>query len=94
MKAKITARQKAKQDKIVQKAKAIAHQHVNDKVQFDASATRNVVIKHYDGEYRVPGPDGTEAQAYYTNDKDDATATARAMYSTPISITIRSVQGF
>lgn len=31
-------------------------------------------------EYRVPGPNGTEAQAYYTNDKEDAEETARAEY--------------
>lgn len=31
-------------------------------------------------EYRVPGPNGTEAQAYYTNDKDDAEATARSAF--------------
>ena len=31
-------------------------------------------------EYRVPAPDGTEAGAYYTDDKEDAVGTARHMY--------------
>lgn len=33
-----------------------------------------------DGEIRVPGPDGREATAYYTDDKGDAIATAYSMY--------------
>lgn len=32
------------------------------------------------GEYRVPGPKGTEAQAYYTDDREDAVGTAKAIY--------------
>jgi len=31
-------------------------------------------------EYRVPGPAGTEAQAYYTDDREDAEDTAKAVY--------------
>jgi hypothetical protein len=31
-------------------------------------------------EYRVPSPDGREAGAYYTNDKQDAIGTALHMY--------------
>lgn len=35
----------------------------------------------FDGEeFRVPGPDRTEAQAYYTDDRQDAIDTARAIY--------------
>ena len=44
------------------------------------AALRPVVITCEDGEYRVPGPDGTEAQAYYTDDRDDAVGTAKAMH--------------
>ena len=33
-----------------------------------------------DGEHRVPGPDGTEAQAYYTNDRKDALDTAQLLH--------------
>ena len=32
------------------------------------------------GDYIVPGIDGTEAQAYYTDDKEDAYDTARAIF--------------
>ena len=35
------------------------------------------ITKDANGEYRVPGPNGTEAQAYYTDDKADALDTAR-----------------
>ena len=34
-----------------------------------------------DMEYRVPAPNGKERGAYYTNDRDDALATARHMYA-------------
>jgi len=51
------------------------------------------------GEYRVPGPQGTEAQAYYTDDKQDAIGTAEYMWksiskSDPIIIRFRSVSNF
>lgn len=36
-------------------------------------------LRHRDGEYRVNLIGGTEAQAYYTNDRADAMGTARAM---------------
>jgi len=32
------------------------------------------------GEYRVPSPDGTEAGAYYTDDREDAIGTAKMLY--------------
>jgi hypothetical protein len=38
-------------------------------------------VKYQDGEWQVNVPRGTEATAYYTNDPEDATATARAMMS-------------
>ena len=40
---------------------------------------RRVVIIRFDdtGEHRVPGPSGTEAEAYYTDDRQDAIDTAR-----------------
>ncbi len=42
----------------------------------------NTIIIRFDdtGEHRVPGPDGTEAQAYYTDDCEDAIETARSIY--------------
>jgi hypothetical protein len=43
------------------------------------------------GEYRVPGPAGTEAQAYYTDDRDDAEDTARAVYGPAVVIKHRRV---
>jgi hypothetical protein len=51
-----------------------------------------------DDEYRVPGPKGTEAQAYYTNDRQDAILTAREMHKiTPdardVVIRIKRVRG-
>lgn len=47
------------------------------------------------GEYRVPGPAGTEAQAYYTDDRNDAVGTARSMWKGhDISITFKSVPDF
>ncbi len=42
---------------------------------------KRVVITNTDGEYRVPGPDGREATAYYTDDRADAIATCRLMYA-------------
>lgn len=45
-------------------------------------------------EYRVPGPAGTEAQAYYTDDKRDAIGTAQHMYGKDIQIGFRGVPDF
>lgn len=45
---------------------------------------RRVTIAFDGDEYRVPGPDGREATAYYTNDKEDAIGTARHMYAPQI----------
>ncbi len=52
------------------------------------SETKTVTIRLKDGEYRVTGPDGTEAQAYYTDDREDAIGTAKAVFGTSISIKI------
>ena len=42
-------------------------------------------------EYQVPGPDGTEAQVCYTDDKDDAIGTAKAIYGGEVEIKFRRV---
>jgi hypothetical protein len=42
--------------------------------------SKTVRITKKDGEYRVPGPARTEAQAYYTTDRDDAMDTALDMW--------------
>jgi len=53
----------------------------------------NVVIKFDGEEYRVPGPKGSEAEAYYTSDKQDAIGTARLMWKDPsLNPTFRRVQ--
>jgi len=44
------------------------------------------------GEYRVPGRKGTEASAYYTDDKEDAVATAKAEHGKNVVIKFRSVR--
>ncbi len=43
------------------------------------------------GTYRVPGPDKTEAQAYYADDKEDAIGTAKAMHGEDVVIKFRRV---
>lgn len=43
-------------------------------------SVRVTITKDEYGEYRVPSPDGNEAGAYYTDDKDDAYLTAMHMY--------------
>lgn len=57
--------------------------------------TKTVCIQRdaYD-EYRVPGPDATEAQAYYTDDPRDARDTAKAMHGQAVKIRIRRVEEF
>lgn len=52
------------------------------------------VIIIFDGdEYRVPGPKGTEAQAYYTDDREDAIGTAKLVYGTETVVKIRKSRG-
>lgn len=41
--------------------------------------TYHMTLRHKDGEYRVNFAGGSEATAYYTNDLDDAFATAKSM---------------
>ena len=43
-------------------------------------APTKITISKCDGEFRVPAPNGKEAGAYYTDDKEDAIASAKAMY--------------
>lgn len=49
------------------------------------------ITKDCDNEYRVPGPDGTEAQAYYTDDREDARGTALLTLGSDVVITWRTV---
>lgn len=50
-------------------------------IEAPAAAPAKTVTIAFDGdEYRVPGPDGREATAYYTNDLADAYLTADAEY--------------
>lgn len=51
---------------------------------------RKLVITLCDGEYRVPGPDGREATAYYTDDKGDALVTCADMHGAA-RVVVRSV---
>lgn len=44
------------------------------------------------GEYRVPGKKGTEADSYYTDDKEDAIETAKAIHGKTAIIKFRSVR--
>lgn len=51
------------------------------------------IQKDQDGEYRVPGPAGKEeAAACYTNDKEDAIGTAKAMYGADTVIKFKTVE--
>ena len=43
-------------------------------------------------EYRVPGPAGTEAQACYTDDREDAVDTAKAIYGFDVVITWQDLE--
>ena len=50
---------------------------------------QNVIILFDGQEYRVPAPDASEAGAYYTDDREDAMDTFRAMWKDiPIEINI------
>ncbi len=55
--------------------------------------TKRITIKYDTGweQYVVPGPDGTEAQTYFTDDKQDAEDTCRAIYGADVQITHRRV---
>ena len=43
-------------------------------------------------EYQVPGPDNTEDQIYFTDDKEDAIDTAKAIFGTDIEIEFQDVE--
>lgn len=43
-------------------------------------------------EYRVPSLDGSEAGAYYTDDRQDAEDTALVMYGAPVADTYIKVK--
>lgn len=51
-----------------------------------AVVSKIVNIRKQDGEYRVPGPNDTEAQAYYTTDMVDALDTARMVWGKSATI--------
>lgn len=57
-----------------------------------------VIKKDANGEYRAPGPNGTEAQAYYTDDKQDAVATCIADHKRAgiivAGVKCRTIQGY
>ena len=61
-----------------------------------AALTKVTILKNSGtGEYRVPGPAGTEAQAYYTDDRQDAVGTAKHMWKGyDIVLTFRHVSDF
>jgi len=50
------------------------------------------IQNNYDGEYRVPGPKGNEAQAYYTDDKQDAIDTAKKVWGNDVNIKFKKVE--
>ena len=52
----------------------------------DMTKTKTIVVIHDGYEFRVPGPDFTEASAYYTDDRQDARDTAKAMHGDAIKI--------
>ena len=52
-------------------------------------ATKITVRFDDSGEHRVPGPEKTEAQAYYTDDRDDAIWTARSIFGRDVEIKFR-----
>lgn len=52
-----------------------------------------IITLNDDDEYRVPGPKRTEAQAYYTNDREDALNTARHIYGDAVILRIKRVRG-
>ena len=55
--------------------------------------TEVVIQKDWDGEFRVPAPQGNEDHAYYTHDLEDAVGTAREMWADRwITVTVRPVE--
>lgn len=50
------------------------------KAQLTQPATPRPVVTYDGDDYRVPHPDGREASAYYTDDKEDAIRTGSLMW--------------
>ncbi len=61
------------------KEKVIVAPKLTDKEAQKQIRALGAIVKRVDGEYKVNVPGGTEATAYYTDDKKDAVGTARAM---------------
>jgi hypothetical protein len=53
-----------------------------------------IIQKNQDGEYRIPSPDFTEAGACYTDNKQEAVDTAKAIHGADIAYQIKRVQEF
>ena len=53
-----------------------------------------IIKKDSNNEYRVPGPKETEAQAYYTEDKEDAINTAKFVFGNDVKLKIKNVEEF
>lgn len=53
--------------------------------------TITILILDGGDEYRVPGPNCSEAQAYYTDSVDDAVGTAKAIYGDAIRIKFKKL---
>ena len=54
------------------------------------------IIIRYDesyDEYRVPGPDGTDEQIYFTSDEEDAIDTAKVIFGKDVEIAILPYTG-
>jgi len=52
------------------------------------------IKKDANNEYRVPGITNREAEAYYTDDKEDAVNTAKAIHGENITVTFKRVEEF
>lgn len=59
----------------------------------DSPISSITIQKDRDGEFRVPGPAGKEeAAAHYTDDKEDAVGTAKAMYGADVVCKFKTVE--
>lgn len=55
-----------------------------------AKKPNKITITKTDDEFRVPGPGKTESSAYYTDDREDAIGTARAMWGKDVQFSFRT----
>jgi len=62
---------------------------MSDQQQYLNNTTSVVIRKNYFGEYLVPEENG---ETYYTDDRDDAVATACFIYGADCRITYRTIQ--